>query len=208
MLAEVSVKNEMRPGFLQASYKKANAPTIVLLFNVKKDVVLPNHKHGQHQFGYTFFGEYDFLIDGTRYLAVGRDSYHIEGGIYHAAVANSDYYSMDFKYIGKEGLDAPVAFNPIVPSADAKGNPLGEVFFNEESQGRVRTMQLRGAVEYTFPPIRSGLERALVVSAKTTVWIDSKPALLEPMKIYRIESTEKLNLKIEGDENEAFLYEI
>jgi hypothetical protein len=209
MLREVSSTNELRPGFIQSSYKKGDARSIVLLFDVKKGVVLPNHKHGQHQFGYTFNGEYDFLIGGKRYLAVARDSYHIEGGIYHSAVANTDYYSMDFKYIGSGPLSCPVTFDIIQGVVDEKGAKRGEVRFNEVSAGTVKAMLLQGGTEYGFGSIGQGLERIMVVSKNTTVEISGKPHQLDRMKIYKLDGEYfDLNVKIFDEDAEVFLYEI
>lgn len=209
MLKEVSTTTEPRSGFTQSSYKKNQTHSTVLLFDVKKGTVLPSHKHDVHQFGYTFYGEYDFVIGGKRYLTVGRDSYHIESGIYHSIVANTDCYAMDFKYMGSGRLASPLSLNIIKDVVDCTGARRGEIRFSEAASGSVRTMLLQGDANYSFTPAAHGLEQLLVVSRNAEVIVNGHSVQLERMKIYKVaEELTSLDITIFGNGAEAFLYEI
>jgi hypothetical protein len=209
MLSEISTTREIRPGFIQAVYKKRGERAIVLLFRVARGAELPEHSHPERQFGYTFQGEYDFVIDHTSHLALGGHSYLIEAHVLHSAVALTDYYSLDFKYRGAKPLPAPVVFDVIRPSRDANGQRIGEVYF-DSTRGNLRAVVLRAGVDYRLPalPPEASRERVLAMSAAASVTIQNRPTMAEAMKIYRVEESDALDIRIDTPGTEAFLFEI
>lgn len=209
MLHDVSKTKELRPGFVQAVYKKQGARAIVLLFDVKKGAELPRHSHPECQFGYTFFGDYDFVIDDANYPASAGKSYLIDGNVPHSAVALSDYYSLDFKYVTASPLVSSVSMQVVEPGADRDGRPLGEVRFDDVS-GQTRVVQLADQIDYRLPspPTAVLRERILVVSGETAVVINGKTCQAEAMNIYRLEAPGELHLKVAGSGAQAFLFEI
>lgn len=96
-LKDISKQQLRKTGFLSSTV--IIEKDMILLFKVDKDVILDNHNHPHAQLGYCFYGEFDFEVEGEHFDVKEGDDYLLDGKVYHSAVANSDYYSLDVKVI-------------------------------------------------------------------------------------------------------------
>ena len=205
MMDIVSKTTEIRPGFVQTSYNRRGTRNILLLFDVKRGAELPHHKHVHHQFGYTFSGEYTFIIDDAHYHSGPRHSYLIEGDIYHSAIALSDYYSMDFKFTAQGRLTERVQFG-LLPNTPRTNTERRDIPFHTDS-GTVLVRHLHGGgVAPPFAGTELG-ERLLVVSRDGDVTINGTTEKFEAMKIYRLHTRDTLDVRLQSSDHEAFIYE-
>lgn len=209
MIEVVSKTTELRPGFVQSHYKKTNSRAIVLLFDVKQGAQLPSHKHPECQFGYTFSGEYDFVINGVKHVSRAKHNYLMDAWIEHSAVATTDYYSMDFKFVASSRPEKPASFDLISVVTDMQGTPRGEVMFGN-NDGSAHVTQLFGDRTYRLPALpAAGLrERILVVSDDSDATINGSDVHVKRMEICRIADAGPLDIGLRGARREAFLFEI
>ncbi len=105
MIKIVSNKIERKKNFFQSKYKNKDKQIYILLHYCREGVLLDKHKHKMLQFGYNFYGKYEFKIDNNLVYIKNEDTYIINENIEHEAEAITDYYSIDIKFYGKMNID-------------------------------------------------------------------------------------------------------
>ncbi|KKO19086.1 MAG: AraC family ligand binding domain-containing protein [Candidatus Brocadia sp.] len=191
----------IRDGFTQSSLSLGKK--IILLFNVLKDSNLPLHSHSHIQFGYNFYGAYDFFIDGKKYNAKPSQSYLINSKISHSAIATSDYYSLDFKYLG----------NPL--EKVCQFDVFEKEISNEEC--KFQKIHLENTIILKYTPIKEIVQLKLtsgdkerffvVVKKRCQIKINVSSAELLPMNIYEINSSNHdINFELFKEGDEIFLF--
>ena len=205
ILESVSIKKEIRKGFVQATFAKKDF--MILLFNVKKDKILPNHNHEHTQFGYCLNGEFDFKINSKNYKVGANDFYLLRKKIYHSAVALDDYYALDYKYLDGFSPGNDVIFNfkrkkEVINGIEKETFNLGHGIINKinnQNIGKKIILKNNRDKEYY-----------LITAKKTMIKNKSEYINLLPMNIYKInlKTDEKIMFEIIESEQEFFLFEI
>ena len=187
MLTIVSKKTERKKGFFQAYYRDKDHAVQILLHRCLSGIVLDRHKHRSLQFGYNFYGDYDFFIGNDLVHIADGDSYLINSLIEHEAYASTEYYSIDIKFHGSMGYDKVI--NPTL----SEKNPLK---LNCD-KGEIRIRKTRSDVS-----IDQG--NYLIVSHDIDVKIDQNILELKPMEIYL--ARKRLNIeRISSHDKNEFL---
>ena len=196
----------IREGFLQSTFAKSNF--MILLFDIKKDKILPNHNHIHTQFGYCFKGSFNFTVMNENYEIKEKDTYLLKEKIYHSAIATEDYYSLDYKYINNVTYDYDDVVFDLKPESEISNDILCEKFtlgntvinkINNLEKGREFELRKDNNKEYYLTSAR-----------ETTIKNRFKDIEIKPMNTYELnlESTEDILLKIMESEQEFFLFEI
>jgi hypothetical protein len=109
-LTDVSQQRLRKQGILCSS--TVIEKDMILLHKIDKDVVLEKHNHPHAQLGYCFYGNFDFEVEGVSHDASKGYSYLLNGEVYHAATAKTDYYSLDIKtMIGSDTMPHQMSSN-------------------------------------------------------------------------------------------------
>lgn len=203
-LQSIEKMKELKPGFVRAS--AIFGKNMVLLFRVDKDVLLDNHHHPHIQFGYCFNGSFDFNVDGSRTIVEKGMSYIIDADVPHSAVALTDYYSMDLKYITADGqMDERVAYD-VMEAADEK-----EVYSVNKYRAAGKTI-IQIDVKETQAELKLNLmpeKKYCLLSGSVTGFKAAGDSFeLEPMKIYVLKGEAELELQIERKGTTLFLVEV
>ena len=181
MLKVVSKKIERKKGFLQAQYRDKKFAVQILLHHCMPGVVLDRHKHQSLQYGYNFYGKYDFGI-GNDLVHIGDgNSYLINGLVEHEALAHTEYYSIDIKFHGNMNYDKIINL------------PLS-------AQKPLELKSKKAVITIFKPKADTFIEKGsyLIVSRKQEVEIGQDIFEMEPMKLYQANDTFKMK-KISSD---------
>ena len=183
MIKIVSDKIERKENFFQSRYKNKDKQIYILLHYCLQGVLLDKHKHKMLQFGYNFYGEYEFKIGNNVIYIKNKDNYIINENIEHEAKAISDYYSLDIKFYGKMNVDMivnqPLKYENPLELKTQNGNILIRKIINN---GKIN-------------------KNSYLVTSKK---ININDFLLEPMNIYHI----SYDVKIDNLNGELIVIEI
>lgn len=154
--------------------------TLLLLFEVKKNVEIQLHHHPHVQMGYVFSGSFDFLTDSKHYENLPRQSYIIRENQNHKVVATADFYSMDIKYIGASNIREEIKYDVFQTITDTINHKLEKVVLTPHAiyklsffDHAVLPFQLNKNKTYCF-----------AVCEKGTLFIDHTPYEVHPMRFY------------------------
>lgn len=203
-LQSIEKLKEIKPGFVRSS--AIFGKNMVLLFRVDKDVLLDNHHHPHIQFGYCFDGSFDFNVDGSSTVVEKGMSYMIDADVPHSAVALTDYYSMDLKYIAADsGVGKSVAYD-IMEAADVN-EAYSVCKYKAAGKAVIRVEAKEGQAELKLNLVPE--KRYCLLSGSTTGFKAAGDSFeLEPMKIYALTGEEELELQIERKGTTLFFVEV
>lgn len=203
-LQSIEKTKELKPGFVRAS--AIFGKNMVLLFRVDKDVLLDNHHHPHIQFGYCFDGSFDFNVDGSRTIVERGMSYMIDADIPHSAVALTDYYSMDLKYItADDRVSESVAYDVMETTDEKDAYSVQE--YKAAGKAIIRIDAKEGQAELKLNLVPE--KQYCLLSGSTTGFKAAGDRFeLEPMKIYALTGEEELELQIEHKGTTLFFVEV
>lgn len=203
-LQSIEKMKELKPGFVRAS--AIFGKNMVLLFRVDKDVLLDNHHHPHIQFGYCFDGSFDFNVDGSRTIVKRGMSYMIDADIPHSAVALTDYYSMDLKYITADGrVSERVAYDVMETTDEKEAYSVHEYRAAGKTIIRIDAKEGQAELKLNLVPEK---QYCLLSGSMTGFKAAGDSFELEPMKIYALIGEEELELQIERKGTTLFFVEV
>ena len=212
MFTDVSTYRELHPGFEQTSFM--NGRDRVLLHKVAKNVPLKRHRHTHAQFGYNFWGEYEFVVDDVAFNVQQGSRYLLNGLTHHAAYATTDYYSMDYKFIASGDLSNRASFDPVGERFDVCGGKGVDIemesfhfeLTNDRASRVVRILPI-GTV-----PVRLQMDAGkinLAVTSRACEFIaNNRPMVLEAMRIYKFDPVDELNIQFGDSKSEILVLSI
>lgn len=202
-LQSIEKMKEIKPGFVRAS--AIFGKNMVLLFRVDKDVLLDHH-HPHIQFGYCFEGSFDFNVDGNRTIVEKGMSYIIDADVPHSAVALTDYYSMDLKYINVEGqISESVAYDVMEMTDEKEAYSVHEYKAAGKTIIQVDVKEGQAELKLNLMPEK---QYCLLSGSVTGFKAVGESFELEPMKIYALTGEEELELQIERKGTTLFFVEV
>ncbi len=204
-LTDISKQQLRKPGFLSSSV--VIGKDMILLFKADKDVILDNHNHPHVQLGYCFRGDFDFDVEGDHYQVTKGHSYLLQSRVYHAAVATSDYYSMDIKVI----VDTPYLPQKMSQNIFVRLEENEQYLLTKTQVGncfvRKITYQQPAAINISINQERS---QYIIVSRTCFLRFGNfiTDFLMEPMKIYLLNiDIAEFDIKVDRKDVEVLLIE-
>jgi len=175
MILEISKTLERKTGFLQSKFIDKKFNIQFLLHFCKKNITLEKHKHKHLQFGYNFYGEYEFIIENDLIYIEKNSNYLLNSYIPHEAYALSNYYSLDIKFYGnifyKKIINSPFNNKISLKTNNAQINLLKIM---KKSQIKKNTL--------------------IITSTETKIILNNSIINIFPMKIYKINNNSTLTL--------------
>lgn len=211
MFTDVSVHRELHPGFEQSSF--INGRDRILLHRVEENVPLKRHRHMHAQFGYNFWGSYEFIVEDVAFNVRPGSRYLLDGLTHHSACAITQYYSMDYKFISNNGLSSRASFDPIGIRSDVHGNKVDielEYFYFDLMDNRVsRAVRIlpinSGQVTLQFDKTKVNLA---VTSESIELLANNRHSMLEAMHIYKFDPAADLTLQFGDMKSEMIIISI
>jgi len=198
-LTDVSQQRIRKEGILCSSV--AINKNMILLHKVDKDVVLDKHNHPHAQFGYCFYGNFDFEVEGNCHSVGKGHSYLLSGGVYHAAVATTDYYSVDVKVMLESGTLSQQEVSDVFECAvENKNYILKKAIVGSTLVQNINYLQ-SVAVDIEIEINRN---HYFAVSAPCLLRFEGvlSDFYMEPMKIYQLE-VDKTQFSITADTHDV-----
>lgn len=195
---------EIKPGFLRASavFEK----NMVLLFQADKDTQLEKHHHPHIQFGYCFNGSFDFNVNGSETIVNKKMSYMIDSDLPHSAIALTNYYSLDLKYITDNNqTKGKVVYNVMKSIEEKEKYSVYKYNIAGKTIMQLDTKATQVQLLLNFIPEK---QYCLVAGSTTGIKAAGKNFNIEPMKIYTFTGEPKLEFQIANKEITLFFVEV
>ncbi|QNU66250.1 hypothetical protein EHE19_015390 [Ruminiclostridium herbifermentans] len=201
MIREVSDEKIVKEGFYQAFYKEENFE--ILLSKINKGVLLDAHKHEHEQFGFCFWGKFNFIVENTSYDIEKNTSYLIDKNLEHSANSDEDFFALDFKYIDKD----KVKISPLSSIISGKKIKINDVTLGKHKLFRVMSQEEAASITIDKS---SNFDFFLVTEKQIAIWNAGKEINLYPMKIYKLEgcTNEDFDLRINNPDEEMLIIQI
>lgn len=208
MFTDVSSYRELHPGFEQSSFMLGR--NRVLLHKVAENVPLRKHRHMHAQFGYNFWGKYEFMTENAVFNVQPGSRYLLDGLTHHAANATTEYYSMDYKFISNNDLPHRAAFDPVGVRCDilGKNTNIELEYFNFDLKDNntskvIRIMPvLPGRITLQLDKRKTNL----AVTGRATVFRANDFSVeLKSMHIYKLDPVGELTLHFDELQSELLI---
>lgn len=176
---------EIKPGFTQCKYVIGNIE--VLLSTILKGTSLDNHHHPQEQFGYCINGSFSFCYEKNE-KELYKDSYYIlKGDIPHSALANEDFYALDFKYIKPALLSSATISEDFVSVHNCIFSILN---VSEHFVIKLKSSGIDNSFYFTDPDF----DYILFSEKNDTITVSGEAENIETMNLYRVPVGTKIGL--------------
>lgn len=177
MIEQIGKTVEIKHGFTQCKYVISNIE--ILLSTILKGTTLDNHHHVQEQFGYCIDGRFSFCYENNEKELYKGGYYFLERDIPHSALANEDFYALDFKYMKHAFLSS------IKTNADlVRSHNCNCITLNVSEHFVVKLYS--NIKDNSFSFIDPDYDYILFTEKNDTIILAGKTENLEKMNLYRI----------------------
>lgn len=189
MIVKVGKNIKIKPGFTQCKYVIDDNE--ILLSTILKGTTLDDHHHVTEQFGYCIDGSFSFCY-GNSEKKLQKGGYYILGGdIPHSALADEDFYALDFKYLKQNLISANSISADFVTLDNCSCTALN---VSEHFVVRLESCGSDSSFSFSKPDYRY-----ILFSEKNgTILLDGKKENVEAMELYSIPVGKEIRLNGES----------